>query len=88
MCIIRRMPRMQVYLSDELYRLVKKRRMPASELLQEAVRAEVRRQDLLAQGDKYVSDLIADVGAPTARERARASAIAQRIGRKKRRKTG
>ena len=34
---------MQVYLPDELYRLVKKRRLPASELLQSAVRAEVRR---------------------------------------------
>ena len=42
------MPRMQVYLPDELYNLVKKRRLPASELLQKAVRAELRRRDLLA----------------------------------------
>ena len=50
--IVRRMPRMQVYLPDELYRLVKARRLPASELLQKAVRAEVHRQDLLAKGDR------------------------------------
>lgn len=29
-----------MYLPDELYALVKKRRLPASELLQDAVRAE------------------------------------------------
>jgi len=35
---------------------------PASELLQDAVRAEVRRRQLLAAGDKYVEELIAEVG--------------------------
>jgi post-segregation antitoxin (ccd killing protein) len=79
-CIVRRMPRMQVYLPDELYRLVKARRLPASELLQEAVRAEVRRRELLAKGDKYLAELVAEVGKPTARQRARASAIAQQAG--------
>jgi len=34
------MPRMQVYLPNELYKAVKERHLPASELLQEAVRAE------------------------------------------------
>jgi hypothetical protein len=38
---------MQVYLPDDLYKAVKERRLPASELLQEAVRAELRRQELL-----------------------------------------
>jgi post-segregation antitoxin (ccd killing protein) len=80
------MPRMQVYLPDELYKLVKARRLPASELLQEAVRAEVRRQELVAKSDKYLAELTAEVGAPTARERTRASAIAQRIGGRTRRK--
>jgi hypothetical protein len=41
---------MQVYLPDDLYDLVKKRRLPASELLQDAVRAEVRRRQLLEEG--------------------------------------
>ena len=39
------MPRMQVYLPDDLYKLVKKKRLPASELLQDAVRAEGRRRE-------------------------------------------
>jgi post-segregation antitoxin (ccd killing protein) len=77
---------MQVYLPDELYRLVKARRLPASELLQAAVRAEVRRLDLLAESDRYLKDLVSEVGEPTARQRARASAVAQQITGRTRRK--
>jgi post-segregation antitoxin (ccd killing protein) len=73
------MPRMQVYLPDDLYEQVKTRRLPASELLQEAVRAEVRRQDLLGETDAYLADLIDEVGQPSQQELARAQAIAQRI---------
>jgi hypothetical protein len=46
---------MQVYLPDDLYELVKSRGLPASELLQKAVRAELRRQDLLAESDRYLT---------------------------------
>jgi post-segregation antitoxin (ccd killing protein) len=70
---------MQVYLPDDLYAAVKARRLPASELLQEAVRAELRRQVLLGETDAYLSDLIAEVGEPSARERSRAEAIARRV---------
>ena len=73
------MPRMQVYRPDELYELVKARRLPASELLRDAVRAEVRRRELPAEADKYLADLVARVGTPTARQRARARAVAQQI---------
>lgn len=73
------MPRMQVYLPDDLYRAVKERELPASELLQEAVAAELRRVELNEQADAYLEELIADVGEPSARERARADAIARRI---------
>ena len=79
---------MQVYLSDDLYRLVKKRRLPASELLQGAVRAEVRRRDLLSETDRFTSALIAEVGEPGPNERSRAKAIAQRIARRAARKAG
>ena len=79
---------MQVYLPDELYELVKARRLPASELLQDAVRAEVRRRELLAEADKYLADLVAQVGEPTARQRARARAVAQRIVGRTRREVG
>jgi post-segregation antitoxin (ccd killing protein) len=70
---------MQVYLPDDLYEQVKARHLPASELLQEAVRAEVRRQDLLGETDAYLAELRTEVGEPSAHEQARAQAIAQRI---------
>jgi len=79
---------MQVYLPDDLYDLVKKRRLPASELLQKAVRAEVRRLDLLAESDRYVADLVAEVGLPNPAERSRAAAIAGRIAKRATRKAG
>ena len=65
----RRMPRMQVYLPEDLYEIVKARRLPASELLQEAVRSEVRRQKLQAASRRYTAELAAQVGQPTDRER-------------------
>jgi len=70
---------MQVYLPDELYKAVKERGLPASELLQEAVEAELRRQRLNDEAQSHVAELIAEVGEPSARERARAGAIARRI---------
>lgn len=73
------MPRMQVYLPDELYRAVKERDLPASELLQSAVRAELRRQELLEETDRYLAELIDEVGEPSARAVARAEALARRI---------
>jgi len=73
------MPRMQVYLPDELYKAVKERELPASELLQEAVEAELRRQRLNDEAGSYVEELVAEVGEPSTRERARAAAIARRI---------
>lgn len=73
------MPRMQVYLPDDLYEQVKTRQLPASELLQKAVRAEVRRQDLLGETDTYLAGLLAEVGEPSPQDRARAEAIARRI---------
>lgn len=70
---------MQVYLPTDLYELVKERKLPASELLQEAVRTEVRRQKLQSASRRYTSELAAQVGQPDPRARARAVAIAQRI---------
>jgi post-segregation antitoxin (ccd killing protein) len=79
---------MQVYLPEAMYEQVKERGLPVSELLQKAVRAELRRQDLLAETDRYLADLVADVGAPSAAQRARAAAVARRLGRRSVRKTG
>jgi hypothetical protein len=79
---------MQVYLPDDLYELLKTRGLPASELLQDAVRAEIRRRDLLAETDRYLSRVIAEAGAPTPADVAHASAVADRIERRRSRKTG
>lgn len=77
--MFRRMPRVQVYLPNDLYAALKERRLPASELLQEAVRAELRRLDLLAETVRYLAELEAEVGEPTAADRARAESIATRL---------
>ena len=79
---------MQVYLPDDLYKLVKARGLPASELLQKAVRAELRRQDLLTETARYVAELVSQVGEPTSGEHARAKAVAVRIAGRGRRKAG
>jgi hypothetical protein len=84
----RRMPRMQVYLPTDLYEIVKEGRLPASELLQEAVRTEIRRRKLRAASRRYTTELAAQVGQPAARERARAVAVAQRIAGRTDRKAG
>ena len=73
------MPRMQVYLPDDLYDELKERGLPASELLQEAVRAELRRQALLDETDAYLTELIDEVGEPTPDEIARAEAIVRQL---------
>ena len=82
MRIVRRMPRMQVYLPDNLYKAVKERGLAASELLQEAVRVELRRRDLLDASDDYLSELLEEVGGPTPEESARAREIARRLARR------
>jgi len=84
----RRMPRMQVYLPTDLYEMVKERRLPASELLQQAVRSEVRRRKLQSASRRYTTELGAQVGQPAPRERARAEAVAQRIAGRADRKAG
>ena len=82
------MPRMQVYLPDELYEAVKTRGLPASELLQDAVRVELRRQDLLDKTDDYLTELLAEVGTPDPETTARAQQIARRLSRRADRAAG
>ena len=82
------MPRLQVYLPDDLYELVKARRLPASELLQAAVRAELRRLDLISESDQYLAELVQQVGEPTVQQRARARAVAREISARAHRKVG
>ena len=79
---------MQLYLPDDLYEMVKARGLPASELLQKAVRAELRRLDLLDENARYLAELEREVGKPTQAERARAKAAVDRITKRGRRKAG
>lgn len=73
------MPRMQVYLPDDLYHEVKQRGISPSELLQQAVRAELRRTALQEETDRYVAELIEEVGDPSEAEMAKAESIARRL---------
>lgn len=59
---------MQIYLPDDLYAEVKSRKLRASELLQQAVRAEIRRQDLIDVANEYLAELIAETGEPSAED--------------------
>lgn len=73
------MPRLQVYLPDDLYEQLKAQDLPASELLQMAVRAELERRQVIEATDRYLAELADEVGDPTARQVARADAIARKI---------
>lgn len=75
------MPRLQVYLPDDLHREVKARGLAASELLQQAVRHEIRRLDLLAAAATHVDELAAEVGEPSATQHERAELVARRMRR-------
>lgn len=74
-----RMPRVQVYLPDDLYNELKSRGLPASELLQIALRAEVERQEAVGETERYLDELEAEVGTPSERSRRQAESIARRI---------
>lgn len=59
------MPRVQVYLTEELKAQLTELGVSPSELLQQAIRDEGRRQALAAATDTYLSELAAEVGAPS-----------------------
>jgi post-segregation antitoxin (ccd killing protein) len=73
------MPRVQVYLPDDLHEELKRRGLPASELLQIALRAELERQDALDATASYLEELAAELGEPSARQQAHADSIARRV---------
>lgn len=79
---------MQVYLPDDLYRAVKEHGLAASELLQEAVRIELRRRELVEASDHYLTELLTEVGSPTPAETAHAQAVARRLVRQADHATG
>ena len=77
-----RMPRMQVYLPEPLYAEVKSRKLPVSQLLQEAIRVEIRRNDLIAAAEADAAELFAEVGEPEPADIAWAEDLARRLARR------
>ena len=66
---------MQVDIPDDLYEEIKKYEIEVSELVQPVLRAELRRQQLLAAADEYIAELIAEVGEPSPEDIAEAARI-------------
>ena len=67
------MPRIQIYLPDDLYHAVKERGLPISELSQAAVRAKLHREALRGETDRYLDELSRKLGgSPTEAELAAA----------------
>ncbi len=86
--ILRRMPRIQLYLPDDLYQQVKEYDLPASKLLQNAVREELDRRDKVAALQVYVDELRAEVGEPSTEDWAWAEEIVDRIDQHLRKSDG
>ncbi len=70
---------MQVYLPDKLYDALKARELSPSELLQASIRAELRQEALLEETERYLTELLDDVGEPSEEAIAKAEALSQRI---------
>jgi len=79
------MPKMTVYLPDELYELAKDRGLPVSELLQQAIRREIDLQQKRAAADRLVEDLVEEHGEPSARDVSWAETLVHGHGTKARR---
>lgn len=61
---LRRMPRIQIYVPKEMYEELKKRDLPASQIFQEAVGAELARLKALEALDEYLAELDEELGPP------------------------
>ena len=68
------MSRIQAYLPDPLHVELRRRKLSASKLLQDAVEREIRRAALAREVDRYLADMAAQHGAISRRERAAAEA--------------
>jgi hypothetical protein len=73
------MPWMHVYLPDDLYVQLKEAGMSASQLLQDAVRREIRLRELNRRTDEYLAEMDALYGPPTPEEIAEAEEWMDRV---------
>ncbi len=60
------MGRVQVYLPQELHDRIRELGLSPSELLQRAAREEIRSRELEFEADRYLEELVAEVGEPSA----------------------
>jgi hypothetical protein len=87
------MPRVQVYLSDEMLAELRSQGFSPSKLLQDALEREVRQVQLAKSLDRYLKRLDHEFGPPTVAEKADAEAWAEQVAdapkpRARRRRTG
>lgn len=80
------MPKMTVYLPDDLFEAVKERDLPVSELLQEAIRHELVIEAKCAAADRLARELVREYGEPSARDVAWAEQLMTK-GKKSKRAT-
>ena len=69
------MPRIQVYLPEDLYKEAKEQKLPVSEMLQEAIRAQSKARAF----DDWYEKSVRDHGPPTQEEEAEAEEWAKPI---------
>lgn len=74
-----RMPRVNIWLPDELHRAAKELRLPLSELAQGAIAAEVERHRKAAALDAYLAELDAELGPATEEDVAEAQAWLEKV---------
>ncbi len=73
------MPRVNIWLPDELYRPAKELDLPVSELAQKAIAAELERRRKTAALDAYLAELDSELGPATAEEIDAADCWAERL---------
>lgn len=73
------MPRIQIYVPAEMYVELKKRDLPASQIFQEAVGAELARLKAIESLDEYLAELDEELGPPGPEEIAYAEALMARL---------
>ena len=72
-----RMPRVNIWLPEDLHRAAKDLRLPLSELAQRAIAAEVERRRKAAALDAYLAELDQELGPATADQIAEAEALGE-----------
>jgi len=75
------MPRVQLYLPDDLYEALKKHELPASRLLQDAVRRELGRREAIEEALRYAAAIVDHFGEPSAEDYEWAERLSQDVRR-------